>query len=429
MGIKGGQHFFRSNNGKLDGIETVSLSYFYGKTIVIDLMFYLHRYVYRGVYDDDYLHEFVNLSHKMDYFGINYIYLFDGKPLEDKHDTIETRKQVKQEFEKQIEKIKNYDSHTEEDIKQIINLTRKTRNITPIHIKRVKCLFDKLGIQYIHNKAVEADPIVKFLVDCEFADACLTGDMDLLAYGCNNIMFDLDYSNNTVILINLERLLNSLQIDYKQFVQICVLSGTDYNSPLEHSNFSNNIKLIKQYGNIQTLLDNIPKINHNKSFYHRLIIPDKFDWQKTINIYRSSINEMELQKILDDIDNFHERMKTLINDQFIETLTKRMQKMAKQPNGEKYVRKVLQIMKLRHNLTIKYDFTSSSELMSTSPPSHTTSTIPTTTQLNKYTTDIASIGLDFNTSSSDTVYHQVPLSSIYSVQQKPIRQLVKFDWS
>ena len=418
MGIKGGQHFFRSNNGKLDGIETVSLSQFSGKTVVIDLMFYLHRYVFRGVHDDDYLHEFVNLSHKLDYFGINYIYLFDGKPLEDKYDTIETRKQVTQYFEKKIEKLKNYDSHTEEDIKKIMKLSRKTRKITPIHILRVKCLFDKLGIQYIHNKAVEADPIVKFLVDCEFADACLTGDMDLLAYGCNNVLFDLDYSNNTVTLVNLERLLNTLQIDYKQFVQVCVLSGTDYNSPLEHSNFSNNIKLIKHYGNIQTLLDNIPKINQNKSFHHRLVIPAKFDWQKTINIYRSSINELELQKILDDIDNFHKRMTTLIDDKFIETLIKRMQKMAKQPNGEKYVRKVIQIMKLRHNLTIQYDNTNTSELISTSP---------TTTPLIKYTTDTASIGSDLNTSST-TAGYQVPLPSIYTVPQKPIRELVKFDW-
>jgi len=418
MGIKGVQQFFRNNIGKLDGVEIVSLSHFSGKTIVIDLMFYLHRYVFRGVYDDDYLHEFVNLSHKLDYFGVNYIYLFDGKPLEDKQDTIESRKLVPQRLEKKIEKIKQNEVHTEEDIMKIMKLSRKIRKITPIHIKRVKCLFDKLGIQYIHNKAVEADPIVKFLVDCEFADACLTGDMDLLAYGCNNILFDLDYANNTVTLINLERLLNTLQIDYKQFVQVCVLSGTDYNSPLEHSNFSNNIGLIKQYGNIQTLLDNIPKINQTKPFHHRLVIPEKFDWLKTFNIYRSSINEQELHKILDDIDSFNNRMTTLIDNKFIETLEKRLQKMSKQPNGDKYVRKVIQIMKLRHNLVIKYDSTSSSESVNRSPE--------TTTSI-RYITDNVSIGSQFNTTSTASTYYQ---DSQYNqnLEQKPIRELVKFDW-
>ena len=418
MGIKGGQQFFRNNIGKLDGVEIVSLSHFSGKTIVIDLMFYLHRYVFRGVYDDDYLHEFVNLSHKLDYFGVNYIYLFDGKPLEDKQDTIESRKLVPQRLKKKIEKIKQYEVHTEEDIMKIIKMSKKIRKITPIHIKRVKCLFNKLGIQYIHNKAVEADPIVKFLVDCEFADACLTGDMDLLAYGCNNVLFDLDYANNTVTLINLERLLNTLQIDYKQFVQVCVLSGTDYNITLEHSNFSNNIKLIKQYGNIQTLLDNIPKINQNKQFYHRLVIPEKFDWLKTFNIYRSSINEQELHKILDDIDSFNNRMTTLIDNKFIETLEKRLQKMSKQPNGDKYVRKVIQIMKLRHNLVIKYDSTSSSESVNRSPE--------TTTSI-RYITDNVSIGSQFNTTSTASTYYQ---DSQYNqnLEQKPIRELVKFDW-
>ena len=71
--------------------------------------------------------------------------------------------------------------------------------ITPEHIKRSKELFDTLGIMYLHFPKFEADMIMKYLSENDFVDACYSGDMDLLTFGCKKIINDLNYNDDFVI--------------------------------------------------------------------------------------------------------------------------------------------------------------------------------------------------------------------------------------
>ena len=91
--------------------------------------------------------------------------------------------------------------------------------------------------------------------------------MDVLVHGCHTVLFDLNYITNTVKKVVLSDFLNSLDITYNQFVQACILSGTDYNSPIKNSNFTNNIELIKVWGNIDNIFLNLEEINS----YHHLL--------------------------------------------------------------------------------------------------------------------------------------------------------------
>jgi 5'-3' exonuclease len=85
--------------------------------------------------------------------------------------------------------------------------------------------------------------------------------MDLLAYGCKYIIQDLDFKEDTVIEIDYEMLLVHLGVSHQQLLMAFILSGTDWNNGLKKSNFSNNLELIKKYGNISSVIANLKEIN------------------------------------------------------------------------------------------------------------------------------------------------------------------------
>ena len=54
--------------------------------------------------------------------------------------------------------------------------------------------------------------------------------MDLFLYGCPRVLRYLSLSNQNVILYHLDKILKDLDLTFKEFKEICVVSGTDYNS-------------------------------------------------------------------------------------------------------------------------------------------------------------------------------------------------------
>jgi hypothetical protein len=60
--------------------------------------------------------------------------------------------------------------------------------------------------------------------------ACLSEDMDMFVYGCKRVLRYLSLLNHTVVLYNTKSILEELNLSMKEFREICVLSGTDYNT-------------------------------------------------------------------------------------------------------------------------------------------------------------------------------------------------------
>ena len=60
--------------------------------------------------------------------------------------------------------------------------------------------------------------------------ACLSEDMDMFVYGCPRVLRYLSLMNRTVVLYNTQGILEILDISQKELREVCVLSGTDYNS-------------------------------------------------------------------------------------------------------------------------------------------------------------------------------------------------------
>ena len=91
--------------------------------------------------------------------------------------------------------------------------------------------------QYTANG--EADELCAFLVLNGYCWGCMSDDMDMFVYGCNNIVRDVDIYKQTAVVYNLPVILYELNINYANFKQVCILAGTDYNNNMSETDERN----------------------------------------------------------------------------------------------------------------------------------------------------------------------------------------------
>ena len=153
--------------------------------------------------------------------------------------------------------------------------------ITHEKIEKVKDLIRAYGATY-YDAPGEADELCAMLVMKKKVWACLSEDMDLFVYGCNRVLRYFSLVNQSVVLYYTKGILENLNMTQKEFREICVLSGTDYNINAntcnEKSGFFTIYDTIKQFRKYQE-----QKNNQNMPFY---------DWLQDVN--KDYITDLEL---------------------------------------------------------------------------------------------------------------------------------------
>ena len=177
-------------------------------------------------------------------------------------------------------------------------LRRQFIKLTTENIIEAKQLIISYGMQYIDAPG-EADIICAKLVQKKIAYACLSEDMDMFVYGCKRVLRYLSLMNSTVIFYDLDVILSELNISFKNFRDICLISGSDYEKNMNR-NIYKTFKMFDKY---------VKQIRNNKqeniSFYNWLInntsyISSNFDIEKLENMFDlTTINmkDIELDKI------------------------------------------------------------------------------------------------------------------------------------
>jgi len=163
--------------------------------------------------------------------------------------------------------------------------------ITKEIINNVKELLRAYGATY-YDSPEEADILCVSLVKKNKTWACMSDDMDMFVYGCDIVIRDLNIYEHTATLYSLDGILQDLNVTQKEFRQICILSGTDYNGSL---NNNNNVNLYKSF----TLMKKFKRIG--ASDFNEWII----DNEKTDNVNKI-INKDLLEKIYNMYDLEHE---------------------------------------------------------------------------------------------------------------------------
>lgn len=148
------------------------------------------------------------------------------------------------------------------------NLKKKFIRVKQSDIQNVKQLMIAYGVSYIDADG-EADQLCASLVLKNKVYACLSEDMDLFVYGCPRVLRYLSLLNKTVIMYNTKEILNILDMSMRDFREICIVSGTDYNNE-KTANLHKTLKFYKKFRKSGDKDRFINWLNNNTSYIENL---------------------------------------------------------------------------------------------------------------------------------------------------------------
>jgi flap endonuclease-1 len=230
----------------------------------------------------------------MNYISLNIelIFIFDGKPPENKAECIKERKEKSQ---KAKEKSLNATTKEEKD-KYEKNSIRLTHEM----IQDVKHLLNLLGISYIHPREGEGEAYASELCRIGYVDYVLTEDMDTMAYQCPKVIRNcIDRSlkrKDIVSVFDYQKLIEDINLTNDKFLDFCILSGCDYCTPPPKLGTVTALKLIRDHDNIKEIIEN-SKYDFSEDYY------EKFQMAKNnFNVFVDKINPSDINLVRGNLD-------------------------------------------------------------------------------------------------------------------------------
>ena len=191
------------------------------------------------------------------YYNITPLFIFDGKPPTEKKALLIQRRKERNKaiiyydiLNDKLEGPQIKEEDKQEILLEMLTLKKQMVVITRDKIERVKELLRAYGATYF-DALGEADELCAMLVIKKKVWACLSEDMDMFVYGCPRVIRYLSLLNHTIVLYDMKEILDKLGFTQKELREICILSGTDYNSinGENSSNLYTSLKYFKQYQN------------------------------------------------------------------------------------------------------------------------------------------------------------------------------------
>jgi 5'-3' exonuclease len=223
-----------------------------GKRIAIDISIYLYKYEA----EDTLLENIYLMLSVFRHYNIMPLFIFDGKPPPEKKALLLKRREDKDLAQQEYNKLKiQLASKNDGDDKQdIINLMDQLKKqfiyINKEKIESVKELIRAYGATY-YDSPGEADELCALLVIKKKVWACMSEDMDMFVYGCTRVLRYFSLINHTAVLYYMKGILGELNMTHKEFKEICILSGTDYNfsanGDTSNINLHQTLKIFNKY--------------------------------------------------------------------------------------------------------------------------------------------------------------------------------------
>ena len=285
MGIKRlNKYLLDINSVKFYDVNDYFTNY-QNSVIAVDVMLYAHKYKFSC---DDIYSGFINQIIKFLQNKIIPLYVIDGKAPIEKQNAIKHRLNRKNKINDKIELLKKQLNNNNFELinKKIEKLEKSNINIDSTKIDNLLLLFDIFNVPYIRAIG-EADLLISDLYKKNIINLCLSEDTDLLTFGCKKII---KIYKKKIYEYDLDFILKNIDINYDQFVEICILLGCDY---LKSKIKLNVFDIIKSYKN-NTLFQNLSekylkKFNDTKNIFTQKILND---YSIHININYININEL-----------------------------------------------------------------------------------------------------------------------------------------
>ena len=160
-------------------------------------------------------------------------FVFDGKPTEEKRETMDKRRVTRKALLKKLE-----ESIKKGDTAAIIKYQRQQLRITPEMIEDIFKIFDTLGIAYAKAHS-EADFSISKLYKEGRIGAVISSDRDLLLHGIP-LLIDIDQEE----FVCLNETLKNIDWSLEQLITYGILLGTDYPGKAKGFGLKTGIKMV-----------------------------------------------------------------------------------------------------------------------------------------------------------------------------------------
>lgn len=286
MGINGLNKFLRDKySGTYEIVDIQEYSY---KKVAIDISLYLYKFkIVAGEYR--WITAFINMIAFLRKNNIHCLFVYDNGCVDEKLQEQANRRKAKENTNEKIFKIKldveefERNGIISEELKKFckknqlykpVSLLNNTKQIICINrindklqkmqkydvkiterdIKLTKELFDCLDVPYI-NAILEAETTCVDLYKRGLVDAVMTEDSDVLAYG-GVILSKMDVELCKFTKIDCDKILEETELTYDEFLDFCIMCGTDYNSNIPKVGPVSAFKLIKEHKTIESIEEN-----------------------------------------------------------------------------------------------------------------------------------------------------------------------------
>ena len=301
MGIKHLNTYLKCNCQQ--NIRQIHISDLSGKYIVIDTSIYMYKYEA----EDALLENIYLMLAIFRHYNVIPLFIFDGKPPKEKLELLKKRRETKYLAERKYNELKESIIIDDTILEEMSSLKKQFVYLTRNKIDKVKELITAYGACY-YDADGESDEICASLVLSKKVWACMSDDMDMFVYGCTRVIRYFNLINHTAVLYFTKGILKELNMTHKEFKEICVLSGTDYNVNIDENidlyKIMNHFKKYKKeqqkntfYEWLQANSSYITDIDLLYKINQMFDIKDK-DKYKNIPITNGQINKEQIKSIM-----------------------------------------------------------------------------------------------------------------------------------
>lgn len=253
-------------------------------------------YILKRAHGNKYPQILTNMLSSVVRAGIYPIICFDGKKISpEKEAEIKKRQESRLiNFQKLVEAKKN-----DEEAK-VAQLSKRMNRINDKDVSNVDEVCSKLGIQmYICDG--EADSVCAKLCELGFCDFVLSSDMDILVYGSPRLATYIKIDKrNYITEFTLDTILTKYNLTRDQFIDMCILMGSQFMKLSKKIKFKEAITLICENKCIEKIWE-----DKNYSFLKQ----DLLELDKTRKIYKNNelidfkrnIEPINVKKIRHDV--------------------------------------------------------------------------------------------------------------------------------
>ena len=281
MGVRDLNYLIKRYNRS--SIKELTLYDLKNKTLAIDLQLYLYKALIQNKDPVEEIHK--QILH-FERYKIKPIYVFDGKPPKEKMDELQKRAYKRSRSLEVIQYLESVYlqkiSNDELDIKNLVlnkidELKKNSMTIDRKTKQAIKYLCNIMGVSFIDNMDMEADRAIGILYKTGKIDGCISEDNDMLVYGCEHLYRFYKTNSSHILEYNLVEIKKDLDVSDTEFVDLCILCGSDYYKNIKFkSSLKNSVVayyLIKKYKNIESLVE-------SKDY-----LPKDLDFKRIRNIY------------------------------------------------------------------------------------------------------------------------------------------------